>query len=73
MLIGKRKVIHQGSPGSRVISVPAGMPAAEYATVAYGRLMLVDLKGLVSEEDLARILENIVDPYLHEKGLGKQT
>ena len=64
MLRDKRKVINFGT--SKAITIPANTVTGEEVTMAVDRIMIVDLKGEISEDELAEFLESYVQPELYE-------
>ena len=57
MLKSRRKVYRVG--GSSCLTIPAPLVKGDEVTLAADRLMLVDLRGEVSEDDLLRLLESL--------------
>ncbi len=66
-VITKRKVLDLGN--SRAITVPKGTVVGSVATVAVDRLLLADLRGIVSEAELLELLE-ILEPRMWVKKEG---
>jgi len=59
----RQAVMHHG--GSRTTVIPAKAKVSDVVPVAVGaRLMLVDLRGEATPEDLAALLEDLVEPAL---------
>jgi hypothetical protein len=57
-----RRSIHPHGRYSRALILPAGLKVGREATLAAGRLILVDPRGEVSEDDLLEFLEEYVEP-----------
>ena len=57
---GARKVFNTG--GSRGFTFPSDTQTSEYVTVAHnGNIMIVDLTGEATKEDLSKILDVLVE------------
>ena len=50
---------------SDMLVIPAALVKGKEATLAAGRLMLVDPRGEISEAELGRLLESLIEPALH--------
>ena len=62
-LATRRKVTARGARGaSRSIVIPCRLKAGQTATMAANRLMIVDPRGEISEDDLLQFLETFVEP-----------
>jgi len=48
-----------------MLVIPAALVKGKEATLAAGRLMLVDPRGEISEAELGRLLESLIEPALH--------
>lgn len=59
-----RRRVHRTGRYSRSIIIPANIKMGEHATLAGTRLLLVDPRGEIHEEDLLEFLEMIVEPKL---------
>ncbi len=60
----RRAVIRVG--GSHAVTIPAGLERGKEATMAANRVMLVDPRGEIPEEELLVILESI-EPEIWKK------
>jgi hypothetical protein len=60
----RRKIIRVGS--SKAITIPSDVVKGEEASIALDRLMIVDLKGEISEDDLLDFLETHIEPVFWE-------
>ncbi|MFQ5758619.1 MAG: hypothetical protein ACE5IF_02960 [Candidatus Bathyarchaeia archaeon] len=58
----KRSNIKHGKY-SRVLVLPASLKIGEESTLAANRLVLVDPRGEINEDDLLQFMENFVEPY----------
>ena len=56
----KRKIIQVGS--SKAVIIPAKLKKGREASLAANRLMLIDPRGEISEDDLLEFLESYVEP-----------
>jgi len=63
-MIERRQKISRSGP-SRTVVIPAHLVIGEWATVAAGRLMLVDPRGEISEKELGRLLEELIEPRVY--------
>ena len=62
-LATRRKVTARGSKGaSKSIVIPSKLKVGQTATIAANRLMIVDPRGEISEDDLLQFLEKFVEP-----------
>ena len=62
-LATRRKVTARGAKGaSKSIVIPSKLKAGQTATIAANRLMIVDPRGEISEDDLLHFLEKFVEP-----------
>lgn len=62
-LAARRRVTPRGAKGtSKSIVIPSKLKAGEIATIAANRLMIVDPRGEISEDDLLQFLEKFVEP-----------
>ena len=62
-LATRRKVTRRGAHGaSKSIVIPSKLKTGELATIAANRLMIVDPRGEISENDLLDFLEQYVEP-----------
>jgi len=59
---GRRSNIRYGAY-SKVLVLPAGIVKGEKSTLAGNRLLLVDPRGEISEDDLLEFLETYIEPY----------
>jgi hypothetical protein len=50
---------------STVIVLPAAIDKGAQSTIAANRLMIIDPRGQISEDDLLEFLENHIDPRFH--------
>jgi hypothetical protein len=71
-LATKRKVTPRGAQGaSKSIVIPSKLKIGKVATIAANRLMVVDPRGEISENDLLDFLEEHIEPnfwpWLKEK------
>jgi hypothetical protein len=69
-----RRVNHPHGKYSTALILPAGLKMGKESTLAADRLILVDPRGEISEDDLLEFLESYVEPnfwawYLRKKGL----
>lgn len=65
MLKDRRKIVAIG--GSLAITIPSTLEkgkAGTDATLAANRVMLVDPRGLISEDDLFEFLERVIEPRI---------
>jgi hypothetical protein len=69
MIVRRQRIIHHGP--SRVVVVPYDLIMGDEATVAAGRLMLVDPRGEISEQELGRLLEELIEPALYGRVGGR--
>lgn len=61
----KRKVTSRGTDGaSKSVVIPANIKTGKVATIAADRLVLLDPRGEIHEDDLLRFLESFVEPQL---------
>jgi hypothetical protein len=59
----KRKVTLRGTRGaSKSVVIPANIKTGQVATIAANRLVLLDPRGEIPEDDLLQFLENFVEP-----------
>jgi hypothetical protein len=77
MGIKARRSNHPHGKYSRALILPANLKIGKYSTLAADRLILVDPRGEISEDDLLEFLEEFVEPqfwawYLkkREKAIG---
>jgi hypothetical protein len=56
----RRKLIKLG--GSDVVSIPSLVSRGEEATIAGNRLLLIDPRGEIPEDELLEFLENRLEP-----------
>jgi len=63
MIVRRQRVSRHGD--SDMLVIPAALVKGKEATLAAGRLMLVDPRGEISEAELGRLLEELVEPALH--------
>jgi len=62
-LATRRRVTPRGAKGaSKSIVIPSKLKAGQTATIAASRLMIVDPRGEISEDDLLQFLEKFVEP-----------
>jgi hypothetical protein len=62
-LATRRRVTLRGAKGaSKSIVIPSKLKAGETATIAADRLMIVDPRGEIGEDDLLQFLEKFVEP-----------
>jgi hypothetical protein len=62
-LATRRRVTRRGAKGtSKSIVIPSKLKSGEVATIAANRLMIVDPRGEISEDDLLQFLEKFVEP-----------
>jgi len=62
-LATRRRVTPRGAKGaSKSIVIPSKLKAGQTATIAANRLMIVDPRGEISEDDLLQFLEKFVEP-----------
>lgn len=62
-LATRRRVTPRGARGaSRSIVIPSKLKTGQTATIAANRLMIVDPRGEISEDDLLQFLEKFVEP-----------
>jgi len=62
-LATRRKVTARGARGaSKSIVIPSKLKTGQTATMAANRLMIVDPRGEISEDDLLQFLEKFVEP-----------
>ena len=71
-LATKRKITPRGArKASKCIVIPSKLKAGEVATIAANRLMIIDPRGEIHENDLLEFLETHVEPnfwpWLKEK------
>lgn len=74
---GKRSNIKYGRY-SRALILPAPLEKGEKSTLAGDRLLLVDPRGEISEEDLLEFLERFVEPrfwlwYQEKQGVAQNS
>lgn len=69
-MIARRQRVMGGPNYSHFIVIPANTMIGEEATVAVGRLMLVDPTGRIDEKDLAQIIETVIDPWAYKISQG---
>lgn len=63
-LVARRKVTRRGAQGaSNTLVIPKQLKAGKIATIAADRLMIVDIRGEIPEEDLLEFLERYVEPH----------
>lgn len=59
----KRKIYRRGfEKRSRTIVIPHGIKTGEVGTIAGNRLLLIDPRGVISEDDLLQFLEDHIEP-----------
>jgi len=62
-LATRRRVTPRGARGtSRSIVIPSKLKSGKVATIAANRLMIVDPRGEIHEDDLLQFLEKFVEP-----------
>jgi hypothetical protein len=62
-LATRRRVTARGAGGSsKSIVIPSKLKVGDTATIAANRLMIVDPRGEISEDDLLQFLEKFVEP-----------
>lgn len=71
-LATRRKVTPRGTRGaSKSIVIPSQLKTGEVATMAANRLIVLDPRGEISEDDLLEFLEQYIEPsfwpWLKEK------
>jgi hypothetical protein len=66
MIARRQKIISTG-PSSHAIIIPAPLLIGKEATLAVSRLMLVDLRGEISEQKLGKLLEDVLEPALYRR------
>lgn len=59
----RRRIIRTGRY-SRAITIPAKLKIGEEATLAGDRILLIDPRGEIPEDELLEFLERIVEPEL---------
>ena len=65
-MIARRQRVMGGANGSHFLVIPASTVIAKEATVAVGRLMLADTTGRIDEKELARIMEEVIEPCVYK-------
>ena len=64
-LAARRKVTVRGAGNaSNSIVIPKNLKVGKFVTIAADRLMIVDPRGTIAEEDLLEFLERYVEPCL---------
>jgi len=68
----KRKVTRRGACGaSKSVVIPANIKSGKFATIAANRLLIIDPRGEIHENDLLEFLEQYIEPkfwpWLKEK------
>lgn len=59
----RRRVTPRGAKGaSKSIVIPSKLKTGPVATIAANRLMIVDPRGEINEDDLLQFLERFVEP-----------
>jgi len=62
-LAAKRKVTSRGAHGaSKSVVIPSKLKIGEVATIAANRLMIIDPRGEINENDLLEFLETHIEP-----------
>jgi hypothetical protein len=62
-LATRRRVTARGAKGaSKSIVIPSKLKTGRIATIAANRLMIVDPRGEIHEDDLLQFLEKFVEP-----------
>jgi len=62
-LATRRRVTPRGAKGaSKSIVIPSKLKAGKVATIAANRLMLIDPRGEIHEDELLQFLEKFVEP-----------
>ncbi len=60
MIKGRRRNYQLG--GSKALTYPSDVTVGEEATVAGNRLLIIDPRGEIDENDLMEFMENYVEP-----------
>jgi antitoxin component of MazEF toxin-antitoxin module len=60
----KRKIMHVGN--SEAVTLPANLVKGEEASIAADRLIIMDPRGEISEDDLLEFLETHIEPIFWE-------
>jgi len=62
-LATRRRVTPRGAQGaSRSVVIPSKLKTGETATIAANRLMIIDPRGEINENDLLEFLETHIEP-----------